>query len=77
MLRFNQDMRTWMLVNKTLESKEKRKSFSSGIKCSSQSLQTFTDKYGEKAETVYNSMALELNGLTYTTITHDLAATNS
>ena len=56
---FNQDM-LQNVVNKTLESKEKER-------VSQQNAQSvaakFTAQYGDKAETVYNSMALE-NGLT-------------
>jgi len=67
---FNQDM-LQNVVNKTLESKERER-------VSQQNAQSvaekFTAKYGDKAETVYNSMALE-NGLTIQQL-HNLAATN-
>ena len=67
---FNQDM-LQNVVNKTLESKEKERVSQQNAQSVAK---TFTDKYGEKAETVYNSMALE-NGLTIQQL-HNLAATN-
>ena len=67
---FNQDM-LQNVVNKTIESKEKERVFQQNARSVAEK---FTTQYGDKAETVYNSMA-QSNGLTIEQL-HNLAATN-
>ena len=67
---FNQDM-LQNVVNQTIETKEKEKVYAQNAKSVAEKFMT---QYGDKAETVYNSMALT-NGLTIEQL-HNLAATN-